>query len=963
MKANKRYSFLILIAIVLSLITSMVVANTVNNLSLKYLAITPVAPVVAHGAKLQLTAVGDFSDNTGAKATADLTQQVNWHSSDTAVATIDQHGLVHGLQPGSTTIIAAYAGITATVKLVVTKAVLASLQIKPNNAKAVLGVKRQFTAIGIYSNDTKVDLTKDVFWTSSNKQVAKISNSSGSRGLATTLALGKTIISAAITHAGVTLSATQVFTVTNAVVVAVTITPATASQAKGRSQQFTATGTMSDQTTEDLTAAVAWTSSDQTIATINAQGNATIQAASGTVMITATDPNTALSDQVLLTVGAPGQDSDKSAPVGLANLTATPAVVAAINVTPVNASQYLGGSSQFYANATMTDNTTQNITNSAIWSSSNPSVAVIDAAGRVTTKTTGQAVITAATISPDGFMVVSNNALLTVSSARVTAINIAPANASQPCCNLTQQFIATGTMSDNTTQNLTNLATWSSSNATIASINTTSGLVTTQQVGGPITIRATTNNTINGTSISSDAAFTVTDAILQAINIIPANSSIANGLSQPFTAQGRYSNNTTQNLTDELIWSSSNATIAAINASTGVAVAQAVGGPVIITVTDNNTSISGSTSLNVTAASLQDLKVTPTTPSMAQGLRLSFTATGIYSDNTMRNVTSAVTWTSDNKTVVTIDGTGNATAIAPGSATITATDSGTLISNNTPLTVTNATLRSLQITPVNPKIARGAPLAFTATGTYSDNTTQNLTNQVIWMSDNASIATIDTAGKALAKAIAGAVNITAVAPNNSLINNSTALTVTNATLTAITVTPANSSKPLGLSQQFSAVGTYNDGTTQDLTTVASWGSSDQNIIAIDSSGNATTQTNGTVTISAAAANCSSSAVVFGSTLFTAVGNNLTSIEIKPLKASQPLGAHQQFNATGIYDDNSTYDLTTVVDWASNNTIVASIDKFGNATTLATGLATITATYPNNTSINSTASLNVTNATV
>src|SRR5207244_5880337 len=58
------------------------------------------------------------------------------------------------------------------------------------------------------------------------------------------------------------------------------------------------------------------------------------------------------------------------------------------------------------------------------------------------------------------------------------------------------------------------------------------------------------------------------------------------------------------------------------------------------------------------------------------------------------------------------------------------------------------TLVSIAVTPANPSITKGATQQFTATGTYSDSTTQNLTAQITWSSDTAATATITAHGPA-----------------------------------------------------------------------------------------------------------------------------------------------------------------------------------------------------------------------
>ena len=80
-----------------------------------------------------------------------------------------------------------------------------------------------------------------------------------------------------------------------------------------------------------------------------------------------------------------------------------------------------------------------------------------------------------------------------------------------------------------------------------------------------------------------------------------------------------------------------------------------------------------------------------------------------------------------------------------GTSVITASLSGVTSPNDT-LMVTPASLQSIVVTPSSPSIAKGTTVQFTATGTYSDSTTQNLTSQVTWVSGTPSVASISSPG-------------------------------------------------------------------------------------------------------------------------------------------------------------------------------------------------------------------------
>jgi hypothetical protein len=96
------------------------------------------------------------------------------------------------------------------------------------------------------------------------------------------------------------------------------------------------------------------------------------------------------------------------------------------------------------------------------------------------------------------------------------------------------------------------------------------------------------------------------------------------------------------------------------------------------------------------------------------------------------------------------------------------------VSGSTVLTVMAPTLKSIAVTPANPSITKGATQQFTATGTYSDSSTANLTSQVTWASGTTMVATI-TAGGLATGAGAGTSSISATLGS---VSGSTVLTVT-----------------------------------------------------------------------------------------------------------------------------------------------------------------------------------------
>ncbi|MBW2734811.1 MAG: Ig-like domain-containing protein [Deltaproteobacteria bacterium] len=183
-------------------------------------------------------------------------------------------------------------------------------------------------------------------------------------------------------------------------------------------------------------------------------------------------------------------------------------------------------------------------------------------------------------------------------------------------------------------------------------------------------------------------------------------------------------------------------------------------------------SVTGSTDLTVTDATLSTITITPSNPTLPRGSTVPATATGIFSDSTTQNLTNLVTWGSSDDAVASVSNAagsqGEITAVDPGGATISATYLST--TGNTIVTVTPAVLVSIAITPGDPSAARGTTEQFTATGTYSDTTTADLTTTVAWTSSNTDAATVANVGGSEGEATAlnvGTTTISAAIGNNN----------------------------------------------------------------------------------------------------------------------------------------------------------------------------------------------------
>jgi hypothetical protein len=524
------------------------------------------------------------------------------------------------------------------------------------------------------------------------------------------------------------------------------------------------------------------------------------------------------------------------------------------------------------------------------------------------------------------------------SGATLQSIEINPSAASA-AAGTTSQLTATGIYSDGGHRDVTYDATWSSSNSAVANVN--AGGVASAAAQGTTTISAKLQG------ITGSGTLTVTAATLVSIEVTPALPSIAKGRTLQFVATGIFSDNSTQNLTGQVTWSSSNASLASISTASGSNGLATATGAGKATISAASGSITGSTSLTITGALLTAIEITPNAPSIAKGVSQPFVAMGIFSDNSTQNLTTQVTWASTSTAVAVVSNSaptiGTVTATGIGTTTLSASTAS--LSASIQATVTPATLVSIQVTPPTPSVASGLSQQFTATGIYTDNSTQNLTTTATWATTTPSVATVSNAAGSQGLATSANPGSAGISASLGGVSNSATLAVTPATLVSIAVTPGNSTIPKGLTAQMAATGTYTDHSTQDLTTKVTFSSATPTVATISnaagSQGLATSASVGSTIIAATLGAAS------GTTTLSIGAAALVSIQVTASGHSiAGVGLTQAFVATGTYTDASTQLLTTQATWSSSAPGVATISNApgtqGVATSVAVGNTTITA---------------------
>ena len=750
--------------------------------------VSPPSASVPAGQTVQLTATPKDANGIPLSGRA-----ITWLSDNTTVASVSPSGLVTGNVAGSATITASSEGQSgsASVTVTTTTVPVASVTVSPPSPSVPVGQTVQLTATPRDANGNALS-GRTIIWLSDNTTVASVSPS----GLVTANAAG----SATITATSEGQSGTSVVTVpASPPPGCTTSTPAWlnsafTTQTGAFTAQFDATpnGPSIDGVT-GLSAGAAAGYTDLAVGVrFNVAGqidarNGAAYAAASTVGYTAgtsyrfrlvVDISThtysayvtpAGSAEVTIGTGfafrteqsavtqlanwAASSDSGTHTICNFAVTSSTPPVpVVSVTVTPASANVPAGQTVQL--TATPRDANGNALSGRTItWLSDNTTVATVSTSGLVTANVAGSAMITATSEGQSG------SASITVTTVPVATVTVSPSPASLA---VGQTLQLSATPRDGSGNPLSGrVVTWSSDNTTVATVNSSTGLVTAGALGSA-TITATSEGK-SGTSV-----VTVTDVPVATVTVSPSPASVVAGQTVQLTATPKDANGNP--LTGRVVtWSSSNTSVATVNGS-GL-VSGVVAGSATITATSEGRS--GTSAITVTPVPVASVTVSPSPASVNEGRTVQLTATPKDANgNPLSGRTIA--WSSSNTAVATVSPSGLVTGKVAGSATITATSEGQ--SGTSAITVVHVPVASVTVSPSPASVQVGQTAQLTATP--KDASGNPLTGRVVtWASNNTSVATVNGSGL-VSGVTAGSATITATSEGQS---GSASITVTAST--------------------------------------------------------------------------------------------------------------------------------------------------------------------------------------
>ena len=433
---------------------------------------------------------------------------------------------------------------------------VATVTVSPVSASVVAGATQQLTATTKDASNN-VLTGRTVTWSTSNTAAATVE----ANGLVTAVSAGTATITT--TSEGQLGTATITVTPTLVPVATVTVSPPSASVVAGGTQQLTAM--TADDGGNSLTGrAVTWTSDAPSVATVNTSTGLVSAVAPGTATITATSEG-------------------KS---GASAITITPVAVATVTVSPSSASVVVANTQQL--TAVTKDAGGAVLTGRTVTWSSGSAAATVDANGLVTAVSVGTTTVTATSAGKTG------TSAITVTLVPVATVTVSPASTTE-MVGASQQFTATTKDASNNILTGRSIA-WSSNNPAMATVNTSTGVVTGAAPGGPVTITATSEGK------SGSASTTVTPVPVATVTVSPSPATVTVGSNQPMTATLRDANNNV--LTGRVTtWSSDAPSVASVNTNTGVVTGVSSGSATITATSEGKTGASSITLMPSTGAS------------------------------------------------------------------------------------------------------------------------------------------------------------------------------------------------------------------------------------------------------------------------------------------------------------------------------------------------------------------------
>ncbi|MEP7381361.1 MAG: Ig-like domain-containing protein [Gemmatimonadota bacterium] len=544
------------------------------------------------------------------------------------------------------------------------------------------------------------------------------------------------------------------------------------------------------------------------------------------------------------------------------------------------------------------------------WAAVSASVATVSVDGVVTGIAAGSATITATSGG------VSGTALVTVEPVPAASVVIAPATVALVAG--ASRALAASVL-DSAGHTLAGRAvTWTTSAPTIANVSSTGVVLAIAPGVATITARSEGK--------SSTSRITVSAVAVASVAVSPATLTLAVAQTAPLVARVADASGAVLN-GRSVSWTTSRATVATVDASTGIVTAVATGSASITATSEGK---KGSSVITVATVPVATIQVTPANAAMLEGEAQLLKAKLLDAQG---NVLTGrpVSWIGGAPAVATVDSTGRVIAVARGSAVIVASSEGARAS--VAITVSPVTVATVSVTPASRTLESGKALQLTAK--VMDSKGRVIAGKVVtWTTSIPSRASVSATGRVVGIAT-GLVTISATSDG---IVGATAVTVTPVKVARITLLPANA--PLYTGRTLTLRLQLADAAGRPLTETGrtiGWASSAPTVATVSATGVVTGTGAGTAAITATTDG------VTGSATFTVTDVPVNSVSVSPAVVTLTAGSTLQLTATAFDLSGGVIPGLQVSSWRSDAPAIAAIDATGRVSALALGTARLTAT--------------------
>ncbi len=522
---------------------------------------------------------------------------------------------IKAIKPGKTKVTAQLDGLSIEFPIEIKARQIQSIEILPKSIS--LGVPTRFRLSANYDNLTQADITDGIVWQSNSGSYLQGASDSSSTGIFTGLKVGSVGLKA--DYQGMSIvSRTQI---QMPAIRSIMVTADSNSFLLGTYAPVQAVATFNNNNSFDITSSVSWSVNDSSIGTVNSQG-----------MLEALYPGE-------LVVKAQYGDVH-----GEETFTVSSVSFKSFRLDPPSASFPLGMTQSFKLYGVLANNSEQDITAYARWTSSNDATAKAGGMEEPAVRGLYAAVQKGTATAYARYGGTTLQAALTITDAALASLTIKTDNPEGACGVNHPQFTAEGLLSDNSSKDMTASVTWSVDPADAAIPSSTQhGLIITKKAG-TATVTASYLEPSTNQLIKASSVITIQAPVVTGVGITAALTSLAIGQSTQMTAGQIMSCGTGADYTNQVTWSSNNTNLVTLSNSSGskglLTTQGSTSTPTTVTISAVGGGFNGTFDMEIRPKEVESITIVPAKTSLVVGTDSStVTVNATFTDGSLENMT------------------------------------------------------------------------------------------------------------------------------------------------------------------------------------------------------------------------------------------------------------------------------------------------------------------------------------